>query len=372
MPRIIDWALSRHLQMGLIGLMGLVGSGWAITPTKVILDEAGQGTVQSTIVGPVSALQWADGAPTDWVSSTTLSWQSNPTYTVVTWALSDRRLAEQYAELPLQVMHEGQRVSETFVVDPMTRVIGPVASGTTLWRIAEVWRGELGEQSPSMPQLIERLMDANPHAFERDDPTGLLAGAMLRLPSIESAIGNSGLRDQANRSLQQDDQTRAFIPVPWRTLGTRAWIETTMVRAVVDARTNRQAWQGAQLSNDPTSESVDLQRQPKFNLVDRIQGRWVFVAFLVVAVMLVLHGFSRMGATASGTQKAQQRASMTLSPEAAATTLALAEQYLRLGDPAQALYWLEEVMASVDAKQVRSAKKLWREAQALFDLGAFK
>lgn len=367
MPRIIDCLWGRQGLMGLVGLISLVGLGWAATPTQVLVDQAGQSKVQSALIGSVSAVEWADGAPADWVSDTTLRWESNAAYTVITWTLSDPRLAERFVELPVRVIQEDRTTQQVFVVDPKAQVVGPVSSGTTLWRIAEAWRASLGNQPPSMQTLIDVLIEANPQAFERDDPASLLAGAMLRLPNLKTAMGDDALPDPASRSVDRVNQTQTLIPVPWRSIGTKTWIETTMVRALVDGRTQNQVRSGARLITEQTAQSLNPERQPQFDLADRIQGQWVFLVFVVVAVMLMLHGFSRIGVIEAGRPQAQTRTAITLSPEAVATTMSLAEHYLRLGDPAQALHWLEEVMAFGDAKQVRSAKKLWREAQALFD-----
>ncbi|TCO80821.1 pilus assembly protein FimV [Plasticicumulans lactativorans] len=55
---------------------------------------------------------------------------------------------------------------------------GPVASGETLWSIAE----RLRPPTMSTRQAINRLYEANPQAFSARGPDGLRAGAMLRLP----------------------------------------------------------------------------------------------------------------------------------------------------------------------------------------------
>ncbi len=367
MPRIIDSLLQC---LGIIAWIGLASSVWANTPTRILLDEAENSTVQSALIGSVSALAWASDAPTDWVSETTLSFQSNPRHTLITFTLSDQRLAERYAELPMEAIIEGQSRRVVFVVDPVAKVIGPVMPGMTLWRIAEDWRAQLTAPLPDMNTLIDALIQANPQAFERDDPTGLMVGAMLRLPKVQGLAFGNASKSEASEPVSSMNEARPPIAVPWRTIGTRAWIEAAMVRGLVDARI--QASQQASISA-PNKNAVEPGSQkPGVTLeaLESISGQWLLLVLVVLVVMLVLHGFSRVGARHVIDHKRPATQRLTLSPDALATTLALAEQYLRLGDPAQAMHWLEEVIQAGDAKQVRSAKKLWREAQALFEMEA--
>lgn len=64
---------------------------------------------------------------------------------------------------------------------------GPVASGETLWSIAE----RLRPPTMSTRQAVNRLYEANPQAFSARGPDGLRAGAVLQLPADGSWGGTA-------------------------------------------------------------------------------------------------------------------------------------------------------------------------------------
>lgn len=103
-------------------------------------------------------------------------------------------------------------------------------------------------------------------------------------------------------------------------------------------------------------------------------GTVALVLGLVVVCLLILHGWSRVGGAGRLHERAQTKGASgvgppTMAPEAVTMTLDLAERYLAMGDAAQALHWLEEVIAHGTAKEVRQAKRLWRQALALMNGG---
>ncbi len=65
---------------------------------------------------------------------------------------------------------------------------GPVASGETLWRIAE----RLRPPGVGLQRMINALFRANPQAFARSNPDNLMAGVTLRVPNPQEIAALDG------------------------------------------------------------------------------------------------------------------------------------------------------------------------------------
>jgi len=77
-------------------------------------------------------------------------------------------------------------VSAPSIVPPSGGEYGPVASGETLWVIAETVRPD---PSLTIPQVMLALQQANPDAFIRNNINLLKAGVVLRVPSRDEMAG---------------------------------------------------------------------------------------------------------------------------------------------------------------------------------------
>ncbi len=97
---------------------------------------------------------------------------------------------------------------------PSASEYGPIASGETLWEIANTTRP--GSVTPS--QMMIALLRANPDAFYRDNVNALKRGAILRIPG-ESDLQALAAAEAAAEIVSQN----------------QAWIEATRPTTVADA-----------------------------------------------------------------------------------------------------------------------------------------
>ena len=97
---------------------------------------------------------------------------------------------------------------------PSASEYGPIASGETLWEIANTTRP--GNVTPS--QMMIALLRANPDAFYRDNVSALKRGAILRIPG-ESDLQAMSAAEAAAEIVSQN----------------QSWIESTRPTMVADA-----------------------------------------------------------------------------------------------------------------------------------------
>jgi len=357
--RSIVASLVAGLVAGLV--VGLVASPvLAQQPVQAIAEGSPTPRAQSTVLGVVDRLDWAPDAPGEWVEGSALEWrvQQTPagTFTELTWMLSDATLANQPTNLPMLVEAKGQSTRMVFSFDPEVWVVGPVAPGTTLWSVASRWKETLEVDVPTQA-LIDALIAANPQAFERPEPSGLLAGAMLRL--VWEQLAPEDLVETGDIAKGNEPATQHKTPSPWQAIGTQDWLDAIMARQLASqarAPDEKPTTHGNAQTKSHAQQWLDPQRM----------GPVALLGFAVVVAMLFLHGVSARGGDARAPIASDKKPKTApLSPQALAVTMSLAEQYLALGDAAQALHWLEEVIRDGDPKTVRRAKKMWREAQSM-------
>ena len=117
---------------------------------------------------------------------------------------------------------------------PSASEYGPIASGETLWEIANTTRP--GHVTPS--QMMLALLRANPDAFYRDNVNALKRGAILRIPG-ESDLQAMAAAEAAAEIVSQN----------------QTWIESTRPTTVADAsvESSSSASTAAAASNRPDS-----------------------------------------------------------------------------------------------------------------------
>lgn len=333
-----------------------ISCAWAAQPVQLQQSQTDRWQLISSVLGEAQAVRWGARAPRAWVERGELTWRLFEGHTIIEWSVEAPDQADQSIRWSMELELEDQLRSVDFVWTPSVQVIGPVPVGTTAWRIATRWQRLFGPNAPAIEELIEQLVTINPQAFGRPEPSALLAGAMLSLPI-----------DNAAPDTQQIAADHS--PVPWQALGTSAWLESTMAQAIRVGQHARQraAYQNTSLeSGSPPSSSVPADLWSRVMDPNFTGPIWLKV-FLVLIVLMTLHGYGRIGSGAGLLKKgALVSAHPRLDPEAVHVTLSLARAYLAHGDAAQALHWIEEVIEHGQGKARREAQQLWREAQAMF------
>ncbi|MFU8832515.1 MAG: FimV/HubP family polar landmark protein, partial [Wenzhouxiangella sp.] len=97
--------------------------------------------------------------------------------------------------------------------DPGGQVIGPVASGQTLWGIAQSWRPD---SSLTMNQVMLAILDRNPQAFIDGNVNRLMRGAELTMPLADElrALGVAEADRRMAAQMQSWEQRSATREVP--------------------------------------------------------------------------------------------------------------------------------------------------------------
>ncbi len=97
--------------------------------------------------------------------------------------------------------------------DPGGQVIGPVASGQTLWGIAQSWRPDT---SLTMNQVMLAILDRNPQAFIDGNVNRLMRGAELTMPMVDElrALGAAEADRRMAAQMQSWEQRSATREVP--------------------------------------------------------------------------------------------------------------------------------------------------------------
>ncbi len=120
---------------------------------------------------------------------------------------------------------------------PSASEYGPIASGETLWEIANTTRP--GHVTPS--QMMLALLRANPDAFYRDNVNALKRGAILRIPG-ESELQAMAAAEAAAEIVSQN----------------QAWIESTRPTTVADASVESSASLPASASSARPDSRLEL------------------------------------------------------------------------------------------------------------------
>ncbi|HRG16828.1 MAG TPA: FimV/HubP family polar landmark protein [Pseudomonadota bacterium] len=120
---------------------------------------------------------------------------------------------------------------------PSASEYGPIASGETLWEIANTTRP--GHVTPS--QMMLALLRANPDAFYRDNVNALKRGAILRIPG-ESDLQAMAAAEAAAEIVSQN----------------QAWIESTRPTTVADASVESSASLPASASSARPDSRLEL------------------------------------------------------------------------------------------------------------------
>jgi pilus assembly protein FimV len=118
------------------------------------------------------------------------------------------------SEAPPAEPPQPEATPEPAATAPSASEYGPIASGETLWEIANTTRP--GHVTPS--QMMLALLRANPDAFYRDNVNALKRGAILRIPG-EADLQALAAAEAAAEILSQN----------------QAWIESTRPTTVADA-----------------------------------------------------------------------------------------------------------------------------------------
>lgn len=401
-------------------------TSWALAeqPVKIEPLDNGLWRLTTTLSGQADRLDWA--VASDQASSSvpidlpTIQWANNRGFVEIEWLLMSDGPPDPETWVLMRAFN-GQTDSLEISIDPSFEVIGPVGSGMTLWRIASEWLANWGDRlidageegasersPPTMPEWMDWIMQTNPQAFETDEANSLMRGAMLRHPIKSARATHSQSADvlpieathaeTVETGSSQSPANAPFLnPViePSAADGLRVEQlkqallanEQLNIDALFDRPIRKQdaldqalaplspdaSWSDPVASNRGLLEFGFLD-QPDWWRQEQQMGTVALVLGLVVVCLLILHGWSRVGGAGRLHERAQTKGASgvgppTMAPEAVTITLDLAERYLAMGDAAQALHWLEEVIAHGTAKEVRQAKRLWRQALALMNGG---
>ncbi|HEY7905405.1 MAG TPA: FimV/HubP family polar landmark protein [Wenzhouxiangella sp.] len=391
-------------------------TSWVLAEQPVKIEPEGEGAwrLTTTLMGQADRLDWAKE---DVVSGSIqidrppIEWANQRDFVEIEWVVRSDGPPEP-ATWPLTRSFEGQTETVWINIDPTLEVIGPIQSGMTLWGIANGWldnwdeRGEGQRPRPTMPDWMDSIMQANPQAFETDQANSLMRGAMLRHP-IHNARATTtqltdSLPDTANQSAAAEGElSQPSARAPFLNDSLEPDLFESEVRA--ETQTSQEPTNSESFASEPSDIERPLDRpsaepddpnpmqsaagiermapksslfefgfldQPDWWRQEREMGRVAFVSGLVVVCLLILHGWSKVGGTGWRDERTQALGAFgietpAMAPEAVTMTLDLAERYLAMGDAAQALHWLEEVIAHGTPKEVRHAKRLWRQALAL-------
>ena len=117
---------------------------------------------------------------------------------------------------------------------PPTGAYGPVATGKTLWSIAEEVRPDA---SLTIKQMMVALLRANPEAFEGDNVNKLKRGSVLRIPGRDEA---SILTNEQAAALVAEQSTdlraqRQPVPQPSETVADNSGVDPINPQPVVAA-----------------------------------------------------------------------------------------------------------------------------------------
>ncbi len=385
----------------IIGVCASLAS-MALAQQPVKIEPAGEGAwrLTTTLMGQADRIDWpAEDAMSGsfQVDRPPLEWTNHPGYVEIRWVVRSETPLEIMTGLLIRVF-EDQTEAVRVNIDPALEVIGPIQSGMTLWGIANGWldgwnevainvggRGDGQRPRPTMPEWMDQIMQANPQAFETNQASSLMRGAMLRHP-IERRLTTPS--QPVDALPEQADQTRVIESELSQPSANLPVLNDSLDVDVFESqpRMPEQTHQDTEPSNTEThnTETSNIEPvgsgpspmdfgfldQPDWWQQEQHMGKVALVLGLVVVCLLLLHGWSKVGGMGrlgehAPTQGGSELEPSTMTPEAVTMTLDLAERYLVMGDAAQALHWLEEVIAYGTPKEVRHAKRLWRQALAL-------
>jgi len=397
------------LCVGLIlALTSFVG---AQQPVHIEADGEGVWRLTTTLMGQADRLEWS----AEMNERPDIEWQNNREFITIEWVVrSDDRPSLGTWVLMRSV--DGQTESVELTVDPALEVIGPVGAGMTLWRIGSEWLAAWDEEMaagvsvdterspPSMPEWLDQIMQANPQAFETDQPSSLMRGAMLRHPTTR-IVRDSRSSDSVAAERPLVSQTPISEIDSAGPMSEEGGQEAVREEAVSqEALSLEDALDEEVLSTDLSSTSPSMDNDPQafmsaedivgpavteprwfaFDFIDQPQwwqqphqlGRVMFVVGLVVIGVMILQIFSKVGGAGRMNEAGLAQASdsvgnrpTSMTPEAVSMTFGLAQRYVQLGEPTQALHWIDEVMAYGSPKQIREAKRLKRDALAALNHG---
>ncbi len=377
-----------HVCLCLALMLVLIASVGAQQPVKIEAEGEGVWRLTTTLMGQAESIDWAP----EMSERPEIEWQNNRGFVDIQWVVrSDERPGLGTAVFMRSVDGQTERVELT--VDPSVDVIGPVGAGMTLWGIGSDWLAtwnegetkrvsdEADRSPPTMPEWLDQIMQANPQAFETDEPNSLMRGAMLRHPiqrrvaDVVSAEAMAAERSASERSVSMDSS----IPEPnpaWS--GEQAPLTEDFPTQTPAPATEENIVEVSIPAEDPIEEVLHESSWFSFDFIAQTQwwhephqlGRVALAVGLVVIAVLILQIFSKVGgggrwdneSRPAGAHAKQPVSTMT--PEAVEMTLGLAQRYVDLGDATQALHWLDEVMAHGSPKQIRQAKRVKRDALA--------
>lgn len=179
----------------------------------------------------------AEAAP---IAETAPEAEPTPTAPESEAAPSEPLASETPTEAPVETpVPEPMPESETTPAAAATSAseYGPIASGETLWEIANTTRP--GHVTPS--QMMLALLRANPDAFYRDNVNALKRGAILRIPG-ESDLEALAAAEAAAEIVSQN----------------QAWIESTRPTMVADASIESSASAPATASSARPGSRLEL------------------------------------------------------------------------------------------------------------------
>lgn len=372
----------------------LVSTVEAQQPVKIEADGDGVWRLTTTLMGQADGLEWAS----EMSERPDIEWQNNRGFIDIQWVVRSDERPGLSSQVLLRSL-DGQTELVELTVDPLLDVIGPVGAGTTLWSIGSEWlatwnEGETKRVSdeadllpPPMPEWLDQIMQANPQAFETDEPNSLMRGAMLRHPIrhlVLDAVSAQAIALERSASMdssipepnpaQPIEQAPRTEDLPTQTPDPA----TGVVDRPSPPATAENIVEVPIPAEDPIEGvwhqtswfSFDFLGQAQWWQEPRQLGRVAFAVGLVVISVLILQIFSKVGGSGRWDDESMPKAANTKQPatamktEAVEMTLGLAQRYVDLGDATQALHWLDEVMAHGSPKQIRQAKRVRRDALA--------
>jgi len=384
-------------------ILVLISTGAAQQPVKIEADGEGVWRLTTTLMGQADRLEWS----AEMNERPDIEWKNNRGFIDIQWVVrSDVR--PSFSTWVMMRSVDGQTESVELIVDPALEVIGPVSAGMTLWGIGSEWlaswddeqeegvSGDTERSLPSMPEWLERIMQANPQAFETDQPNSLMRGAMLRHPisrmerdsvspdpvAAERPISSeTSIREPDSAVSMSEEVSKETVSqeeLSFQEAPNQESLSMDLTSTASSMENDPQAPTSAQdlaevAVTEPSWFSFDFIDQPRWWQQPGQLGRVAFAVGLVVIGVLILQIFSRVGGVGRWDDEpmlASVRASepvTTMTSEAVEMTLDLAQRYVDLGEATQALHWLDEVMTHGSPKQIRQAKRLRREALAVMN-----
>lgn len=384
-------------------ILVLISTGAAQQPVKIEADGEGVWRLTTTLMGQADRLEWS----AEMNERPDIEWKNNRGFIDIQWVVrSDVR--PSFSTWVMMRSVDGQTESVELIVDPALEVIGPVSAGMTLWGIGSEWlaswddeqeegvSGDTERSLPSMPEWLERIMQANPQAFETDQPNSLMRGAMLRHPisrmerdpvspdpvAAERPISSeTSIREPDSAVSMSEEVSKETVSqeeLSFQEAPNQESLSMDLTSTASSMENDPQAPTSAQdlaevAVTEPSWFSFDFIDQPRWWQQPGQLGRVAFAVGLVVIGVLILQIFSKVGGVGRWDDEpmlASVRASepvTTMTSEAVEMTLDLAQRYVDLGEATQALHWLDEVMTHGSPKQIRQAKRLRREALAVMN-----